>query len=286
MTALGRVETDRHPQPVITRHSIREDRRTLRVLLAEDNPVNRKLVVAMLHRWGHEVVAVPDGSSAIDRAKQEPFDLVLMDVQMPRMDGLTAARGIREHEKKAGHHVPIIALTAHAMKGDREQCLEAGMNSYIPKPIRRDDLYEAIERIISERDKAMAHRSSIARFDGQPDGAGESVIDSEEVLNRVGGDVDLLRDVVATFRKQTPGLLDEMGKQIAANDTDGLRGAAHMMKGCVANFTSRNAYESARSLEIMGREKNLASAREELNNLERQTARLIHALDAFVEKLE
>ena len=119
----------------------------LRILLAEDNFVNQRIVQGLLEKRGHRVEVVANGQQALDHLSKESFDLILMDVQMPVMDGLTATRLFREREKELGQHVPIIAMTANAMKGDREECLNAGMDHYIPKPIRFEQLLEAIARI-------------------------------------------------------------------------------------------------------------------------------------------
>jgi two-component system sensor histidine kinase/response regulator len=119
----------------------------LRVLLAEDNAVNQKLMLHILEKRGYSVTIAGDGVRALEAWKRESFDLVLMDVQMPEMGGFEATRRIREMEAPTGRHLPIIALTAHAMKGDRERCLEAGMDDYLPKPIQQKALFEAIERI-------------------------------------------------------------------------------------------------------------------------------------------
>jgi CheY-like chemotaxis protein len=118
----------------------------MRILLAEDNAVNQKLAVRLLEKQGHQVVVASNGCEAVRAALEQPFDLVLMDVQMPEMSGLEAAAAIRASEKVSGSHIPIIALTAHAMTGDRDQCVGAGMDDYLSKPIRPEDLYEAIAR--------------------------------------------------------------------------------------------------------------------------------------------
>jgi CheY-like chemotaxis protein len=148
LTALGtRPENDRRPA-LITRHSLRE-RRQLRVLLAEDNSVNQLLAIRLLERRGHAVAAVANGREALAALREQAFDVVLMDVQMPEIDGFEATRAIREQEKKDGTHVPIIAMTAHALKGDEERCLSAGMDAYVSKPIRPDILFAAIEKLCS-----------------------------------------------------------------------------------------------------------------------------------------
>ena len=132
---------------LVTRHTLREAHRSLNVLVAEDNAVNRMLVTALLAKRGHTVRTVISGREAVAAVKDEKFDLVLMDVQMPEMDGLEATAAIREHERAAGDHVLVIALTAHAMKGDREICLAAGMDEYLSKPIKPGELFAMIESL-------------------------------------------------------------------------------------------------------------------------------------------
>jgi CheY-like chemotaxis protein len=122
--------------------------RSLRVLLAEDNPVNQHLAVRMLRRQGHSVEIANNGQEAVEAFDSKPFDLILMDVQMPGMSGLEAAAAIRERESRTGCRIPIIAMTAYAMKGDRERCLEAGMDDYVSKPVRAEELFRAIESAI------------------------------------------------------------------------------------------------------------------------------------------
>jgi len=118
--------------------------RPLRILLAEDSLLNQKLAIGLLSKWGHTVTVAANGLEAVEAAAQQPFDLVLMDIQMPEMNGLEATEAIRRQEVERGGRVPIVALTAHALKGDRERCLEAGMDAYVSKPIRQDELYQAI----------------------------------------------------------------------------------------------------------------------------------------------
>jgi CheY-like chemotaxis protein len=137
---------------VVTRHSLREGRQKLRILLAEDNSVNQVLAARLLGKRGHTVVIVANGIealAALDDPGAAGFDLVLMDVQMPEMDGLVATGIIRAGEKSSGAHLPIIAMTAHAMKGDEERCLAAGMDGYVSKPIEVERLFATIDRVLS-----------------------------------------------------------------------------------------------------------------------------------------
>jgi two-component system, sensor histidine kinase and response regulator len=134
------------PQALITRHSSREDQRKLHVLLAEDNAVNQKLAARLLERRGHQVTVTANGREALAALDRENFDVVLMDVQMPEMDGFEATAAVRGRERNTGRHLPIIAMTAHAMRGDQERCLASGMDGYISKPIRAQELISLLER--------------------------------------------------------------------------------------------------------------------------------------------
>jgi two-component system, sensor histidine kinase and response regulator len=150
LTVFGKTQPER-PVPLVTKYTVRKDRRPLRILIAEDNLVNQKIAALMIQKRGHRVVIAGDGQEAITTLEAQPahpFDLVLMDIQMPKMDGMEATAVIRKREKRTKGHIPIIALTAHAMKGDREACLNAGMDAYVPKPLKADELFSVIEKMI------------------------------------------------------------------------------------------------------------------------------------------
>jgi len=151
--SLGADTNIQEPVPLITRHSIRESLRHLNILLAEDNIINQKVASHLLKNYGHEITVVSDGKEAVSAFENNSFDLILMDVQMPKMDGFKATASIRERELRSGNHIPIVAMTAHAVKGDRERCLSAGMDDYIAKPIDMEKLKEVIEKIIIMKDE-------------------------------------------------------------------------------------------------------------------------------------
>jgi two-component system sensor histidine kinase/response regulator len=145
LTALGTKPRKEAPPDLVTRHFLRENGNHLRILLVEDNPVNQVLAVRLLEKRGHAVAVAGNGKEALVALEKQAFDLVLMDVQMPVMDGFEATAAIREKEKTSGNHLPVIAMTAHAMVGDKERCLEAGMDDYITKPIRGEELSDLLK---------------------------------------------------------------------------------------------------------------------------------------------
>ena len=140
---------------LITTHALREERNRSRVLLVEDNAVNQTLAVRLLERRGYTVSVAGDGREALIALEKGSFDVVLMDIQMPEMDGFEATAIIREKEKSSGQHIPIIAMTANALKGDQERCLQAGMDAYISKPIRTKELFATIEEILNPSGDAL-----------------------------------------------------------------------------------------------------------------------------------
>ncbi len=214
--------------------------RPLRVLLAEDNATNQVLATALLSKAGHTTVLACDGREALAAVEREPFDLVLMDVQMPEMDGLEATARIREREKATGRHVLIVAMTAYAMKGDRERCLAAGMDGYVAKPIHAAELARAIALLVP------------ASRPGAAPGPAAAGLDRAAVLARVGGDEQLLRKLVAAFSDDAVKLLAEVRAAIVGADATRLRRAAHTLKGAVGIFGGGPAWEAARQLEALG----------------------------------
>ncbi len=232
--------------------------------------MNQKVVVTMLEREGHIVTVANNGRAALGYLSSEKFDLVLMDVQMPEMDGLEAATAVRVQERRIGTHVPIIAMTAHALKGDRERCLEAGMDEYIAKPIHWHELMETIERTIGST--AVAEQP----FELAP--PGRDVMDWNEVLKTAKGDHDVAEAIVTAAREEMPRLQVALRDATVAGDHMALRLAAHTLKGSVQYFGASRLFELARELELLGQEGDLDSAHVVLPQLEEELTRFVDVL--------
>jgi PAS domain S-box-containing protein len=232
--------------------------RRLRILLAEDSVVNQKLAVGLLERHGHEVTVANNGLEAVAAFDARDFDLVFMDVQMPEMDGFEATATIREKEKTTGTHVPIVAMTAHAMKGDRERCLEVGMDGYIAKPIRGKGVLDTIRAVISGDDATATDAPP------EPEPLEESDVDWSEALKAVRGDENLLRTVVQAVLDEAPRMIGAVGEAVGNSDAPGLRLAAHRLKGSVRYFGNTPAYRHAAAMEQMGQNSTLENAEETL----------------------
>jgi CheY-like chemotaxis protein/HPt (histidine-containing phosphotransfer) domain-containing protein len=227
--------------------------RPLRFLLAEDNLVNQRVARTILEKQGHEVVVAQNGREALARAQTERFDVILMDVQMPEMDGLAATTAIRQFEAGRGHRVPIIGVTAHAMKGDRERCLAAGMDAYVSKPIRPAVLFAAITDLVNNRPADPAPPAA----DPAPTGV---VLDESALLALIGGDAVLLRELAALFLQDGPQRLAEMAKALESADRTSLEREAHTLKGSSGSLCGRRTAEAARNLEHLAQEGSLQEA--------------------------
>jgi CheY-like chemotaxis protein len=242
----------------------------LRVLLAEDNQVNQLLAKRIFQKLGHHVTVVSNGREALSAVKAGRFDVVAMDVQMPEMDGLDATGAIRAWEKSTGTHIPIMAMTAHAMKGDRERCLAAGMDGYTSKPIRIGELEQTIAQLVGPQKRAEAPESKETQ--------GEGVVDRAALLAGVDGNRRLLRELVRLFLADCPQRMTEINEAVRRGDAGALRVAAHALKGSIGNFAAKNAFDAAQRLEIMGRDRDLDRAAEGRMTLESELALLIEEL--------
>jgi PAS domain S-box-containing protein len=246
--------------------------RPLRVLVAEDNAPNQTLVTTLLHQRGHEVVLAPNGRKAVSRSADQVFDVVLMDVQMPEMDGLEATRAIRDRERLTGGHVPIVAMTAHAMAGDRERCLQAGMDGYVSKPLRPDELIEAIERVVADAPPPDGPADERGRAPAPP--AGTAEVDSTTLLACYGGNRKLLGEVIRAFLLDSPMRLAAIGDAASSLNAHGMAAAAHALKGSVGLFVQDGAYDIARRLEAAAKENRPADFAALVADLESEMAAL------------
>jgi PAS domain S-box-containing protein len=279
----------------------------MRILLAEDSLVNQKLALGLLKKRGHSVTVASDGQEAVSLFESHTFDIVLMDVQMPEIDGLEATRLIRRHEQQTGTHVPIIAMTAHAMTGDRQQCLQAGMDDYISKPIRSKLLYEKLKffsaanaasedvrtppppalkqgpgTVAQSTPRDVRPTLPDADLNPAPQLSGDQLVDWSQALDIAGGDKDLLKEVVATFIEQCQPLIGEMRQAVNDGDAKRLHRSAHTMKNSLQYFGVRRARQLANELEMMGECANLANAPDQLALLNAEIERLLPELTAYI----
>jgi two-component system sensor histidine kinase/response regulator len=277
VAALGISTTD-SPADVPTAAPTNGGTRPLRILLAEDSLVNQRLAVGLLERHGHRITIANNGLEACAQLDSGSFDVVLMDVQMPELDGLAATRRIRERERLAGGHVPIIAMTAHALKGDRERCLEAGMDEYVSKPVRERQVLAALRVVLGEGGPPLPPDPAEELIAPDP-----SVIDWNEALRVCAGDHALLRDIVQAFLEEHPRRLDELRRAIDTRDFELLNRAAHTIKGSMRYFGAQAVFDRALALEQQGAHKTLEGAEELLSLLKQELAKLTPHLINYVE---
>jgi CheY-like chemotaxis protein/HPt (histidine-containing phosphotransfer) domain-containing protein len=274
------VEPGAHPLP------------RLRILLAEDSMPNQMLALALLNIDGHETVLAANGREAVEAITTQAFDIVLMDIQMPEMDGYTATSAIRAWEQKAGGHIPIVAVTAHAMKGDRERCLEAGMDEYISKPIRKDKLRAVIAEAL--RSTGHIHGSDGATGDAvgpntnltgglasQSRQAPDPAVPWKELLDVVGGDRQTLEGIVTAYLAEIQEMADLMPRAIGNQDAVALCKSAHKLKSALRFFQLAEVAELAERLEQKGVRKDLGSAEAEFAELDRHVEKLVPILKAY-----
>jgi CheY-like chemotaxis protein len=248
--------------------------RPLRILLAEDNPVNQRVALYLLQKAGHSALAVGNGKEALEALQRETFDLALMDIQMPEMDGLEATGAIRAEEARTGRHLPIIAMTAHAIKGDRERCLEAGMDDYVSKPIQAAALLRAIDSISLDTPLAPQPETDTA--------AKDCVFDHASALDRMNGDEEVLSEIISLFLGDVPCQLDKIRQAIGQRDAKSLHAAAHSLKGAAGCLGGRQAATAAFRLEEMGEQADFSQAAEAFATLEREIQRLADAISKLI----
>jgi PAS domain S-box-containing protein len=240
---------------------------SLRVLLAEDNAVNQKLAVGVLTKLGCSVTVAENGRIAVAELERNDFDVVLMDVQMPELDGLEATQAIRHHERSSGRHTPIIAMTAHAMRGDRERCLAAGMDDYLSKPMRIRELRDKLAQVLRGADAGNGSAT--------PPLVGDDPVDWADALESAGDDRILLQAVIEAFFEESATLMQQIRASIRLRDAASLQKSAHTLKGALLAVGARRTSTLAFDLERLGSSGNVTNSDNGLEALERQMAFLL-----------
>jgi two-component system, sensor histidine kinase and response regulator len=247
-------------------------------LLAEDSPINQKLALGVLQHAGQKIVIANNGKEAVQLSAEIDFDLILMDIQMPEMDGHEATKHIRQRERITNKHVPIIAMTAHALTGDRERCLRCGMDDYLSKPVRPRQLLEKIAavtgKVLLTTTVEEQHNSASTE---------NPSIDWEHALENTGGDVDLLCELLDTYFQERPKLEQDIERAIATNDFELLHRTAHTLKGALRLFGAKQQQEIAFELEKMGSKQEITSATETFQRLVKELSSLDPIFQKFIQ---
>jgi len=277
LTALGLGEPARDPA---------SPRRTdARILVAEDVEVNRSVIRALAEKLGCQVDLAVDGVEAVELAQQHTYDLVLMDCNMPEMDGYAATRKIRQLGFDETW-LPIVALTANIMPGERERCEAAGMNDYLAKPVGQDQLERCFARWIQSDERAHSAAAPPAAPESRAEQAGPPVLpvfDSQGTIARLGGNEELLLDMVQSFQTEARGILEEIRETVGRRDAEELRAGAHKLKGALASIGGEAARDVAANLEALARAGDLAPASDMVVRLVSEMQRLETELDRYVE---
>ncbi|HAP41615.1 MAG TPA: hypothetical protein DCQ94_17935, partial [Nitrospira sp.] len=279
-TGTGSGKTRAAAPPLITRHTLAEQSPRPRILVAEDNVVNQKLAVRMLDRLGYQPDVVSNGQEAVTAFERESYAAIVMDCQMPTMDGYEATKQIRAHEQRPDisrtvAHIPIIALTANAMPGDRERCKAAGMDDYLSKPVKTDDLGFILQRwapLPTTTDiPAPVPRREMTKTDAR-------VFDAAAMLANIGGDAELFEQLIRLFLDRHGLLMKEIETAIGQTDASALERAAHSLKGTAANLCAPDVVLLAGQLEATGRLGTLTEAPSLLVQLDRTVQELVSVL--------
>jgi CheY-like chemotaxis protein len=248
----------------------------LRVLLAEDNVVNQKVAMRMLEKWGCRTEAVFNGKEVLQMLADLPFDLILMDVQMPEMDGFECTAAIRRMEKGTDNHIPIIAMTAHAMHGDRDKCLAAGMDDYVSKPVKPGDLYDTISKwgsILKIHDY---------REETQPQQPRKKIFDFERLHKSCGDDKEFEHEVLGVYIESAAQSIEQMAASIESNDGAQVDLCAHVLKGSSRTLGAEALGEACYQLELIGKSGNLELAEEALSKIRDEYQEFIRYINPFM----
>jgi len=276
--AIARVlaaSARKEKQSLITRYSLREHvvrEKSLKILLAEDHPTNQKLATRILEKRHHSVTVVSNGREALEALEKDTYDLVLMDMQMPEMDGFEATAILRDREKKTARRQSVVAMTALAMNGDRDRCMAVGMDGYISKPIRPKELDELLEKHVSRKTNSAPR---------QPEMTPNGSVDAAQLLDRIDDDRCLLAELVSVFRREYPLNLESVKAAIGTRNAAELERAAHTLKGALGNLSAIRAATLAAELERMARSLDLSNAPATFDRLAGELPLVTRALEAL-----
>jgi signal transduction histidine kinase/DNA-binding response OmpR family regulator len=277
--AIIRVLSSRESKdltPMVTRSSLRETAdgsKSLKILVAEDNLVNQKLATRLLEKRDHCVAVVLNGREALAALEKDAYDLVLMDIQMPEMDGLEATTILREREESTGRHQHVIAMTALAMNGDRERCIAAGMDGYLSKPIRSQELDEALDSFLTKKQGLPAESHSVPPLNNS--------VEVCQLLDRIEDDRSLLAELIEIFRREYPDNLQAAQRAIELQSAEDLQRAGHTLRGALGNLSATRASALAAELEAAGRKKDLIGTQAIFDKLVPELSNVIRALEAL-----
>jgi CheY-like chemotaxis protein/HPt (histidine-containing phosphotransfer) domain-containing protein len=283
---LADTKTDSSGQPIAKQYDTQEIVNrfagySVRILLAEDNITNQQVAIGILKKMGLHADAVANGAEAVKSLETIPYDLVLMDVQMPEMDGFEATRYIRDLQSAVlNHTVPIIAMTAYALRGDRERCLEAGMNDYIAKPVSPQALAEALDKWLPI--KTMNANDQISMDSDSVQNSDIPVFDRTGMLNRMMNDEALAKKIIAVFIEDIPRQIKLMKGYLVTGDASSVERQAHTIKGASANVGGEVLRMLAAELENLGKAGDLDAIKVRMPDVEKQFDRLRRVLTNYL----
>ncbi|MEE8400041.1 MAG: ATP-binding protein, partial [Desulfobacterales bacterium] len=265
----GKEKGQDRPAQTVNRHAVSEDqKRSIRILLAEDNVVNQMVAVSILETLGYSADAVANGKEALRALEMIDYSIVLMDCQMPEMDGYEATGEIRNADSNVlNHRVPVIAMTAHAMQGDREKCLDAGMDDYLSKPVEPETISEMIEKWIVKRCSSWEAETVIPDIVAEQD-----IFDRAGLLDRLTGNEALADEILSEFMEDVPLKLSALREALDKHDASSVQREAHTLKGASANIGALALQGAARQVEVAGRAGDLVKASALSKQLDRQFA--------------
>jgi two-component system sensor histidine kinase/response regulator len=271
-SASSRADT-----PLVTRYGLKEARARLyaRLLVAEDNGINQKVAVKTLERLGYQADVVANGLEALEALSRIPYAAVLMDVQMPEMDGYEATREVRRRERGDGRHTPIIAMTANAMQGDRKKALEAGMDDYVPKPVKPQELDAVLRRWVLRPEAAV---TTVSESGSEPGASTDDPIDRSVLVSlrelQVEGEPEILSELIELFLDDVPRHLAALREAVQAGDARSVERIAHTLKGSCGNMGAVRMEAISAELEEIGRSEDLKAARARISRLEEEFGRV------------